>query len=52
MTAYKCELINDGIMVERFYREGESIKDILEGLKMFQWPKGEWRIEHAEDDDD
>ena len=48
---YKCELINDGVVVERFFREGISAESVREGLEMFQWPDGEWRISAAEDED-
>ena len=44
MTMFFCELINNGIIQARFYREGESAAAVQEGLEMFQWPKGVWRI--------
>ncbi len=45
MGTYLCKLVNSGGVVEEcFYREGESEKDVLEGLEMFEWPSGEWCI--------
>lgn len=47
---YNCTLINNGYVQESFYREGESIKDVKEGLNMFTWPDGEWTITAADED--
>ena len=41
---FECKLVQDGICVEFFYREGSTESEVLEGLDMFQWPKGEWEI--------
>jgi len=45
MTIYLCELVNEGIIQERFLRDGKSEVEIKEGLTMFQWPEGEWKIQ-------
>jgi hypothetical protein len=49
MNIYKCELIQtrNGIrhVEECFYRQGNSEQEVKEGLEMFQWPKGKWRVE-------
>ena len=45
MEMYQCTLIDSGIVIENFYREGDSAEDVREGLEMFQWPSGEWEIE-------
>jgi len=42
---YRCKLINNGIIRENFLREGVSVDDVWESLKLFHWPDGEWRIE-------
>ncbi len=42
---YLCQLINNGVVVESFYRPGTSAKAVKEALDMFQWPKGQWVIE-------
>lgn len=42
---YRCELIDDGVIVERFFRDGESAEDVRDTLEMFVWPRGEWQIE-------
>jgi len=45
MERYQCKLVaENGIIQELFYREGDSKKEILEGLLIFQWPKGTWII--------
>jgi hypothetical protein len=44
---YKCELVNEGVVVERFFRDGESIDDVQAGLEMFRWPRGKWTISEA-----
>lgn len=48
---YKCELINDGVVIERFFRNGKSEQDVKEALEMFQWPNGEWVISREEKED-
>jgi len=49
MKLFRCELIRDGIVIERFFREGESVQEITTGLEVFQWPEsGEWTIEETE----
>ena len=47
---YKCELVNNEIIQERFFRDGESEEDVLEVLENFQWPDGEWRITDIDDE--
>lgn len=49
---YKCELIECGIVVERFFRKGESVQDVKDGLDMFQWPDGEWVITESGTEDE
>lgn len=44
MKLFKCTLINNGHVQERFFREGESQFDVLEGLEMFNWGAGNWQI--------
>ena len=44
MTLFKCTLINNGYVQERFYREGDSEYDLLEALQMFNWGDGNWEI--------
>jgi len=44
MTLFKCTLINNGHVQERFFREGVSETDVLEGLQMFNWGDGSWEI--------
>ena len=46
---YLCELVNNGIIQERFYREGKNAEAVKEGLELFKWGPGEWRIAPAED---
>ena len=41
---FECKLVQDGICVEFFFREGLNASEVLEGLEMFQWPNGEWKI--------
>lgn len=40
MNTYKCHLVNKGICLKSFYRNGESIKNVLDGLSMDEWPEG------------
>ncbi len=47
MNTYYCKLVNKGYVVEGFYRRGRSVKDIMDVLNMFQWPKGRWVVEEA-----
>ena len=44
---YKCSLINDGFVVENFFREGTSAQDVLKSLEMLHWPEGNWEISLA-----
>ena len=44
MRMYLCELVLDGVVIERFYRRGESAQAVRKGLDMFRWPAGEWRV--------
>ena len=44
MTLFKCTLIKNGYIQERFYREGDSEFDLLEGLEIFNWGDGSWEI--------
>jgi len=48
---FKCELIKDGFVSERFFRNGESISDIEQQLEIFQWPAGTWEITPDDYDD-
>lgn len=52
VAMYKCELIECGIVVERFFRKGESVQDVKDGLDMFQWPDGEWVITESGTEDE
>ena len=36
---------------ERFFREGESTKEVQEQLDIFQYGKGRWRITPADDEE-
>ena len=47
-----CELIDKGVVKERFLRHGESAKQVKEGLELFEWGPGEWRISVPEDDEE
>ena len=47
MKFYKCTLISNGYVQERFFREGESAEEVLEGLEMFIWIEGNWEIEEV-----
>jgi len=43
---YWCVLKDKkGNILESFWREGNSETEVLQGLEMFQWPKGQWFIE-------
>ena len=44
---FHCKLVDDGYIVESFFRSGESHLDVLEGLKLFHWPRGRWKITSA-----
>ena len=44
---FRCDLIDDGVLKERFYREEQSKESALETLKMFQLGKGIWKIKPA-----
>jgi len=49
---YLCELIGEGIIQGRFYRDGTSREEVKAGLEMFQWPDGAWKIQPAMVDPD
>lgn len=42
---YECELVDDGLVQECFYREADSRAELLEGLDMFVFP-GETKTSH------
>lgn len=46
MKLFRCELISKkGLVLERFFREAETAKEIKENLDIFQWPKNaHWEI--------
>lgn len=45
MNLYKCVLIDKkGYQIESFYRYGQDEIDVLNGLELFYWPKGNWVI--------
>jgi len=45
MRLFKCALISPaGHVLELFYREGASMRDVLSDLQGFQWPAGAWEI--------
>ena len=44
MAIFKCTLIKNGYVQERFYREGDSESDVFQGLEMFNWGDGIWEI--------
>ena len=46
---YLCKLIEKGIVHESFYRDGSSPKEVKEGLELFQWPAGKWKIEEIDE---
>ena len=52
-TMYLCELIDDdGVVHERFWREGEDADAVREGLEMFQWGysnNAKWDITSIDD---
>lgn len=52
MEMYFCKLVNNGIVIESFYRGGENEAKVKESLERFQWPDGTWKIFPADDDDD
>lgn len=41
---YLCQLVKDGFVKERFWKEGKSAKAVQEGLDMFDFGPGEWEI--------
>jgi hypothetical protein len=49
---WQCDLIDDGIVRERFFREGATANEVKEDLESFQWGRGKWRISDAKDDED
>ena len=44
---YRCELVYNGTIVERQFREGTSAQAVRETLEMFQCI-GEWRVTPVE----
>ena len=44
---YRCELVYNGAIVERQFREGTSAQAVRETLEMFQCI-GEWRVTPVE----
>jgi len=46
---YFCRFVIDGIVKESFYREGESAKEVKEGLELFYFGKGEWKVEPVDE---
>ena len=49
---WKCELIENGIVKERVFREGATADQVRAELEIFQWPKGEWRITPTDTDEE
>lgn len=48
---YFCRLINNNRRVqESFYHPGETKDGVLEELKLFDWPSGEWEITDPDND--
>jgi hypothetical protein len=49
MNTYLCKLVQTlngkSVVKKVFYRQGNSEKEVKEGLEMFYWPKGKWQIE-------
>jgi len=50
MKMFRCELIDKGIVIERFFKRGESAQVITGQLEGFCWPKGKWVIKECEPD--
>jgi len=48
MNTYLCELKAGDLILERFYREGESQQDVVEGLELFEWANAEWEVTEEE----
>lgn len=51
MTFY-CKLVHKGYVQDSFYRDGDSVRDIIEGLSLFVWPEGQWIVVRADEDED
>ena len=49
---YNCKLIKSDIIIENFFRQGESEEDVRTSLEYFRWPDGEWRITDTNNWDD
>lgn len=47
MKMFKCELINEGIVVERFFKRGESAQVIKGSLKDFAGQKESGLLKNA-----
>ena len=45
---YYCKLVKDGFVVKSLYREGDSEQAVLDGLNMWEWPEGQWKVEKSE----
>ncbi len=41
---YLCELVDDHLIRERFYRKGISAEAVREGLELFEYGPGAWRV--------
>ena len=48
---YFCKFVNDGIVKESFYREGDSVKEVREGLELFDFGKGKWKVGPADEEE-
>ena len=46
---FKCELIDNSIIKERFFRYGESAGAVRDGLEIFEFGAGEWRITEVDE---
>jgi hypothetical protein len=44
-TTFLCVLLADnGVIKKKLIREGKSEEAVLDGLSVWEWPSGEWRI--------
>ncbi len=41
---FLCELIEGGVVLVRFYRDGRNPAQVKQDLELYQWPAGTWRI--------
>ncbi len=44
MKTFLCKLVRQGLLVDTFYRKGESVEAVRAQLELFHWPKGQWVI--------